>query len=255
MAVRLTMISGACVDFRRSEPSKKWTIFALAVTLLLPYAETRENSFAAEEISTEIPQQFVAIYSFAPAIKFDVRYFTDDNFVGNPIDGYHAAKIFMLRDAAVALLAVQEELTAFGLGLKIFDAYRPQRAVDHFVRWGSDLDDVKMQQQYYPRVDKANLFRDGYIAERSGHSRGATVDLTIVDLLSGVELDMGTPWDFFDALSWPSSNGVSAEQRANRMLLQQVMTRHGFEPLQEEWWHFTLLNEPFPDTYFDFPIE
>jgi len=126
------------MDFRRFEPSKKWTIFALAVALLLPYAESRENSFAAEEISTEIPQQFVAMRSFAPTIRLDVRYFTDDNFVGNPIDGYHAAKIFMLRDAAVALLAVQEELAAFGLGLKIFDAYRPQRAVDHFVRWGSE---------------------------------------------------------------------------------------------------------------------
>jgi len=243
------------VDFRRTDRGKKWAVFALVVTLLLPYAETRENSFAAEETATEIPQQFVAINSFAPAIRLDVRYFTDDNFVGTPIDGYHAAKIYMLRDAAIALLEVQEELTAFGLGLKIFDAYRPQRAVDHFVRWGSDLDDIKMQQQYYPRVAKANLFRDGYIAQRSGHSRGATVDLTIVDWFSGVELDMGTPWDFFDELSWPSSDAVSAEQRANRMLLRQLMTRHGFEPLQEEWWHFTLANEPFPDTYFDFPIE
>jgi D-alanyl-D-alanine dipeptidase len=211
--------------------------------------------WAADSINGSIPEQFVEIEEYIPSVLQEVRYFTTDNFVGSRIDGYQAAKIYLVKDAAEALYQVQAELGNLGLGLKIFDAYRPQRAVDHFVRWGRDLEDVKMQQLYYPRVEKANLFREGYIAERSGHSRGATVDLTLIQLESGEELDMGTAWDFFDKRSWPSSPEVTPEQRANRMMLQRTMVRYGFSPLREEWWHFTLDYEPFPATHFNFVIE
>ncbi len=198
---------------------------------------------------------FVNIQEVSPGIAIEVRYFSAENFVGEPISGYRDAVILMTSEAATALAAVQSDLAPFGLGLKIFDAYRPQPAVDHFVRWGRDLTDQRMKDRYYPEVNKENLFRDGYIAERSGHSRGSTVDLTLVDLDSGVELDMGTPWDFFGTESWPDSMAVSAQQRTNRLLLRTLMLQHGFRPLTTEWWHFTLNDEPYPETYFNFPVE
>lgn len=211
-----------------------------------------------ESGNNRVPIQFVDASNYfsdtIPPLVVDVRYFSDDNFVGTRIDGYRAAKIFMTRPTADALELAQIELSNSGLGLKIFDAYRPQRAVDHFVKWAQDLEDVKMQQRYYPNVEKENLFSEGYIAERSGHSRGSTVDLTLISLESGQELDMGTPWDYFDPMSWPSSGKVNPEQRENRNILRDVMLKYGFRPLDEEWWHFTLENEPFPGTYFDFPI-
>ena len=209
-------------------------------------------SQAADATSAE---GFVNILDVVPDIRTEVRYFTADNFVGVPIDGYIAPVIFISEEAARALQAIQADLAPFNLGLKIFDAYRPQQAVDHFVRWAEDLQDQRMKSQYYPQVEKAKLFSDGYIASRSGHSRGSTVDLTLVDSQTGAELDMGTPWDYFDTSSWPDSAAVSAQQRANRLLLRSVMTRHGFRPLAEEWWHFTLNDEPYPDTYFNFPVE
>ena len=208
---------------------------------------------AANE-SADLHRDFVDIQQAIPGIEVDVRFFGEDIFVGAPIDGYGAARVYLTRAAADALGSVQKQLSQFGLGLKVFDGYRPQVAVDHFVRWAQDLNDTKMKQRYYPAVDKQNLFRDGYIAERSGHSRGSTVDLTIVTLASGEELDMGTGWDFFDVMSWPSSNRVTAAQAANRMRLRTIMLENGFRPLQEEWWHFTLENEPFPDRYFEFEI-
>ena len=149
---------------------------------------------------------------------------------------------------------MQQVLAADGLGLKVFDAYRPQRAVDDFMRWAADPDDTTMKATYYPNVDKSDLIPKGYIAARSGHSRGSTVDVTLARLTDGRELDMGGPFDYFDPLSWPSSMRVTAAQYRNRMKLREVMTRHGFEPLREEWWHFTLRSEPYPDTYFDFPV-
>jgi D-alanyl-D-alanine dipeptidase len=157
--------------------------------------------------------------------------------------------------AAVALGQVQDELRPFGLGLKIFDAYRPQRAVDDFVAWSGDQSRQEMKSRYYPDIRKEDLLRDGYIAARSGHTRGSTVDVTLVSLHGARDqLDMGTPWDFFSPMSWPTSAVVAPGQRAHRLLLQTLMTKHGFVPLQEEWWHFTLKAEPFPDTYFDFPV-
>lgn len=200
------------------------------------------------------PADFIAVPPESP-LRTEVRYFTADNFVGEPIAGYQAATIYMTEPTYQALLTVAEELSTFGIGIKIFDAYRPQQAVDNFVSWAEDLRDTRMKSRYYPRVDKSNLFRDGYIAARSGHSRGSTVDLTLIDLASGEELDMGTPWDFFDLSSWGESDQVNEVQRANRALLRSIMTKHGFNPLREEWWHFTYADEPYPDTYFDFPVQ
>ncbi|MDR4126709.1 M15 family metallopeptidase [Yanghanlia caeni] len=202
-----------------------------------------------------LPDDFVYVAEVVPNVVIDARYAGDNNFVGRPVDGYLANTVILTRPAAEALAKVSEDLAAFGLGLKVFDGFRPQRAVDHFVRWAADLSDQSTKARHYPDVEKEHLFRDGYIAERSGHSRGSTVDLTIIDLATGEELPMGTPFDYFGLESWPSYTKLPAEQRAFRALLQQVMTRHGFRPLNEEWWHFTLENEPYPETYFDFPVE
>ena len=203
------------------------------------------------------PEGFVAVRDAVPGVVVELRYLGPENFVGAPIDGYAADRCYLTVEAARALGRVQHELAHFGLGLKLFDAYRPQRAVDHFVRWAEDLGDTRMKSRYYPDVAKESLFRDGYIAARSGHSRGSTVDLTLVSTEGGeaAELDMGTPWDYFGPRSWPASLEVTPQQRANRMLLQSLMVKHGFRPLAEEWWHFTLEDEPFPETYFDFVVE
>ena len=203
-----------------------------------------------------LPDVFIDIKDIIPNIELEMRYYSDNNFVGQRIDGYQSPKCLLTKEAATALKKVQEELQSFGLGLKIYDGYRPQQAVDHFVRWAKNLNDTKMKAKYYPNVDKKNLFTEGYIAEKSGHSRGSTVDLTIVSFNSNKpqELDMGTRWDFFGSQSWPSNTSISQTQRAHRMLLQILMKKHGFKPLKEEWWHFTLKDEPFPNKYFNFPI-
>ena len=209
----------------------------------------------AQNSNVIVPRSFVELQEFIPSIHLELRYFSEDNFVGQVIDGYHANKVYMTRQAAISLSNVQSELASFGMSLKIFDAYRPQRAVDHFVRWAQDLNDIRMKADFYPTVEKEDLFSSGYIAQRSGHSRGSTIDLTIIDLQSGEELEMGTVWDFFDPSSWPSNLDLSIQARVHRNLLNTLMTKNGFKALPEEWWHFTLENEPFPDTYFDFPIK
>jgi len=215
-------------------------------------------AFPTQIAAADLPENFVYIEDVIPNIKVDLRYFTDRNFLGRRVDGYVAARCILTRQAAEALNKVQEDLNRFGLGLKVFDAYRPQRAVDDFVRWGRDLNDTKMQAEYYPRVQKKDLFREGYVAEKSGHSRGSTVDLTIVCLGNQPEeseLDMGTAFDFFGPEAWPDSSLVSPVHRAHRMLLQALMRKHGFEPYPQEWWHFTLRDEPDPITYFDFSVQ
>lgn len=199
--------------------------------------------------------QFVDLKEIIPSIQLDIRYFAKNNFIGSRIDGYYEPKCLLTRDAALALKNVQKELASNRQSLKIFDCYRPQRAVDHFVRWAKDLNDQKMKAEYYPSIDKKNLFRDGYIAEQSGHSRGSTVDLTIIDLNSNRELDMGTHFDYFDPLSHTASSNIGKVQHNNRMALKTVMERNGFQNLKEEWWHFTLKNEAFPNQYFDFKVE
>jgi D-alanyl-D-alanine dipeptidase len=197
---------------------------------------------------------FVSVSDVIPDALLDVRYYTTYNFVGERIDGYEQPVVLMTKEAAAALALVNRDMRAQGLRLVIYDAYRPQRAVDHFVRWAEDVSDTRMKAIFYPEVDKADLFERGFIAKRSGHSRGSTVDLTLLDEKSGMLLDMGGPFDFFGELSHPDFAGVTTELHANRMLLRDAMVTHGFRPLSTEWWHFTLVNEPYPDTYFDFPV-
>lgn len=189
-----------------------------------------------------------------PGLVVDMRYFGEENFVGRRIAGYEAPVCLLTTETVAALAKVQARLGEFGLGLKVYDCYRPKRAVADFAAWAKDLGDTKRKALQYPNVDKSRLFELGYIAERSGHSRGSTVDLTLVDARTGAELDMGSPYDLFDPVSWPSEHGVSPAARANRMLLQDVMLANGFKPLKEEWWHFTLRDEPHPETYFDFAV-
>jgi len=201
-----------------------------------------------------VPPGFVDAAAVVDGLVVDMRYFGDNNFVGERIDGYELPRCILSGPAANALAAVQRELEAQGLGLKVFDCYRPQRAVAHFVRWAQRIDDVKRKHEFYPDVDKRDLFKEGYISESSGHSRGSTLDLTLVRRSGGRELDMGSPFDFFSPKSWPSDVSVSGAAHANRALLAAAMTRGGFRPYNKEWWHFTLSDEPFPDAYFDFPV-
>jgi D-alanyl-D-alanine dipeptidase len=201
-----------------------------------------------------LPSGFVDTAAVADGLAVDMRYFGNNNFVGERIDGYEHARCLLSAQAGLALAAVQKNLAARGLGLKVFDCYRPQRAVAHFVRWAQKVDDVRRKSQFYPDVDKRDLFKDGYISERSGHSRGSTVDLTLVRRADGHELDMGSPFDFFSPKSWPTDRSVSVQAQKNRALLAEAMAAGGFRPYDKEWWHFTLVNEPFPETYFDFPV-
>lgn len=198
---------------------------------------------------------FVNISEIVPDVILEIRYYSTYNFVGARIDGYEAPVALLTKEAAAALKKVSDELVAKGYRLKIFDAYRPQRAVDHFVRWSQDAGDVKMKAYFYPELKKDEIFPLGYVARHSGHSRGSTVDLTLFDMTTEREVDMGGTFDYFGALSHPDYKEISAEQFAARMLLRETMLRHGFKPIEEEWWHFTLKDEPFPDTYFDFPID
>ncbi|MDR0779224.1 MAG: M15 family metallopeptidase [Pseudomonadales bacterium] len=200
-----------------------------------------------------LPPGFVYAQEWVPALCVDLVYCGSHNFIGAPIAGYAAERLILTREAALALGEIQAELESCGLALKVFDGYRPQRAVDHFIAWAQDPDDLRMRDKYYPRLDKARLFAEGYLVTRSSHSRGSTVDVSLVDD-NGAELDMGTCFDFFDPRSWPQSRAVGAPQRAHRLLLRSVMQRHGFVGVAEEWWHFTLREEPFPATYFDFVI-
>jgi len=186
-----------------------------------------------------------------------MRYAGPHNFVGVAVDGYEKPVCLLTRPAAEALAQVQRDLAAQKLGLKVFDCYRPARAVAHFVRWTRDGRDTKAKAEFYPAIDKRDLFRLGYISPQSGHSRGSTVDISLVRLADGgepVELDMGTPFDTFSPHSWPSDTTVGAEARRNRALLANAMRRHGFVRYIKEWWHFTLGNEPYRGTYFDFPV-
>lgn len=212
------------------------------------------RSAAAEDALSTRPEDFIDIGLLLPGARYDIRYFTGDNFVGRRIDGYGAPICYLTRPAADALQGVSVRAHAEGLGLLIFDCYRPARAVAHFARWAADLEDQARKAAYYPHLAKQDLFKEGYIAARSGHSRGSTLDLTLFDIATGAELDMGTPFDLFDARSWTESPAVSPAQRANREKLKSLMGSGGFVGFHMEWWHFTLRGEPYPDTYFDFEI-
>ena len=204
-------------------------------------------------LGEERPAQFVDAAATVPGLIVDMRYAGSHNFVGRPIDGYEAPRCLLTQEAAAALAEVARDLAPRRLVLKVFDCYRPARAVANFVRWARDPGDTAAKHEFYPEVDKSTLFRDGYISSRSGHSRGSTVDLTLAQA-DGRELDMGTPFDFFSPRSWPAAAGVSEQAKANRQLLAAAMQRRGFRPYDREWWHFTLRHEPFPNTYFDFPV-
>lgn len=208
---------------------------------------------AAAALAQEPPPGFVDAAAVVPGLVVEMRYAGAHNFVGRPIDGYQAPRCFLTRAAAEAMAVVARDLASRGLAIKVFDCYRPTRAVANFVRWAHDLSATAGKAEFYPDVDKRTLFRDGYIASQSGHSRGSTADLTLVGA-DGHELDMGTRFDFFSPKSWTADRSITAEEHANRMLLAAAMRRGGFRGYDKEWWHFTLRGEPFPQTYFDFPV-
>ena len=205
-------------------------------------------------LKAQLPINFVYLDEIINDVVINLKYLSNDNFIGTPINGYKNNRIIITKEAAAALKHVQEDLSHFGYGLKVFDAYRPQKAVDHFVKWSKN-NNKKMKSTHYPNIKKKRLFKEGYIASKSGHSRGSTVDLTIIDIKNNKELDMGTIYDFFGEESWIDYSKLSSKQRANRLLLQSLMKKYGFRSLKEEWWHFTLHNEPFPEQYFNFNVE
>lgn len=228
--------------------------------------------------ATGLPEGFVYLSDVAPTILQEMRYHGTHNFLGRPVDGYEAPVCILTRQAAETLADVQDELNRSGLSLKVYDCYRPARAVEDFARWAEDVDDQKMKAEFYPNVDKKDFYDLGYVARRSSHSRGSTADLTIVPLpvpeqpafvdgqallsctapkagrFADNSLDMGTGFDCFDPLSHPANRAVGPAAYHLRMILQELMVAHGFAPYDEEWWHFTLKGEPFPETYFDFPV-
>ncbi len=197
---------------------------------------------------------FVVLSDFVPHIVQEIRYHSTYNFIGDRIDGYEEPCALLTKEAARALKSAANELMVQGYRLKVFDAYRPACAVRHFVLWGLEDQDIRMKPYFYPDLQKQELFVKGYIASQSSHSRGSTVDVTLLDMKTGKEVDMGSPFDFFGEISHPDCRTITQEQYDNRMTLQRVMLRCGFEALDCEWWHFTLKNEPYPETYFEFPI-
>lgn len=232
-------------------------------------------SSCANNARESAPSGFVYVSEAVPDAILEIRYYSTYNFVGDRIDGYEQPTALLTREAAAALKAVSDDVKARGYRLKIYDAYRPQRAVDHFIRWSKETADTRMKAYFYPDLNKSVLFDRGYIAARSGHSRGSTVDLTLFDAATGKEADMGGTFDWFGEEShsdWcgnpetgeytgefpgntpPAGGKINAAQFKNRMILRRAMERHGFRPIHEEWWHFTFANEPYPDTYFNHPV-
>ena len=232
---------------------------------------SQKNTKASPE---EDSSAFVTLTDAVPDAILEIRYFGTYNFVGTRIDGYEEPTALMTRIAADRLRAVSDEVKALGYRLKIYDAYRPQKGVDNFVRWAANVPDTLMKTYFYPDLDKSVLFDQEYIMEKSGHTRGSTVDLTLFDMNTEKELDMGGTFDWFgpeshpdfcgnpetgeytgDNSKSPQGRSITAEQFQNRMILRQAMLRHGFKAIDSEWWHFTLKDEPFPDTYFNFPVK
>ena len=250
---------------------RKYSTLLFAVCLVLA-ACNKSDSIVKEQDSSD----FVAITDVVPDAILEIRYYGTYNFVGTRIDGYLAPTALLTRRAADSLKAVSDDVISQGYRLKIYDAYRPQMGVDHFVRWAADIADTTMRLYLYPDVDKSRLFELEYIMAKSGHTRGSTVDLTLFDMTTEKEVDMGGTFDWFGPESHPDFCGnpetgqytgdnskspvnpkrsITPEQFANRMILRDAMLRHGFKPLDSEWWHFTLKDEPYPDTYFTFPVK
>lgn len=244
-------------------------LWAVLVLTLSAAGNMTEAADAGKSVSPEDPSGFVELAEAVPDVILEIRYYSTYNFVGDRIDGYDAPCVLMTREAAAALQAVSDDVKAQGYRLKVYDAYRPQMAVNHFVRWAEDLADTRMKPYFYPNENKDVLFEKGYIAAKSGHSRGSTIDLTLFDMATGKEVDMGGTFDYFGIESHPAwcgnpntrmyegkaEGGITEEQFKNRMILRAAMLRHGFKPLDEEWWHFTLKDEPYPDIYFTFPVQ
>ena len=197
---------------------------------------------------------FVLLSDYIPAIVQEIRYYSTYNFIGDRIDGYEEPCALFTIEGARALKAVSNEMLVRGYRLKIFDAYRPVAAVKHFILWGIEDEDIRMKPYFYPEIDKQDTFALGYIAKQSSHSRGSAIDLTLLDMYTGKEVDMGGPFDLFSQRSHPDYRGITDEQYENRMILQKAMVRNGFVPYECEWWHFMLKDEPYPDIYFNFPV-
>ena len=253
----------------------KLQLIAAALTIGSVCVSCGDNGSSVEPAPTLDTREFVNLTDVVPDAILEIRYFGTYNFVGTRIDGYEQPTALLTRRAADSLRAVSDDVMALGYRLKVYDAYRPQTAVNHFVRWAADVADTAMKAYFYPDLDKSVLFEQEYIYERSGHTRGSTIDLTLFDMATEKELDMGGTFDWFgpeshpDFCGDPSTGGfslanasispagrtITPQQFANRMTLRQAMLRHGFKPLDSEWWHFILADEPFPDTYFDFPVK
>lgn len=237
----------------RNHTFKKIT--AILPAVLATAALLSVCGMAAEPVDAKSSEGFVMVSDVMPNVLQEIRYFSEYNFVGARIDGYRAPVALLTKEAAEALKRAGDAFAKDGYVIKIYDSYRPQTAVNHFVRWAEDLDDVKMKPYFYPDEEKQTLFEKGYIAAQSSHSRGSTVDMTLVNMLTGEEIDVGGHFDYFGPLSHPDYEGVTPEQAANRMYIQSVMLDNGFDYYPEEWWHFTLRDEPYPETYFDFPVD
>jgi D-alanyl-D-alanine dipeptidase len=234
-------------------------------------------SIANTSLAAELPKDFVYLKDIEPTIIENLRYFSNENFMGRKIDGYKANRVILTSEAAIALVKIQQELLKNGYSLVIYDAYRPQRAVDFFMKWSKDSNDQVAKEKYYPDINKADVFKLGYVAEKSGHSRGSTVDLSIIRIgdslkpitfqkrqlkngsiipfLDDGSVDMSSSFDLFGEASHHDSNLIETEFLARRNYLRGIMKKNGFNDYPEEWWHYTLKNEPFPDTYFDFVVE
>ncbi len=217
---------------------------------------TEPPTAPAETLSPAQEVGFVNLAEEIPALILEIRYYTSYNFVGERIDGYEAPVALATKETAEALKLVCADLETRGYRLKIYDAYRPQRAVEHFKRWAEDLKDERMKEHFYPEIDKSTLFDRGFISARSGHSRGSTVDVSLVDMRTGMDVDMGSPFDFFGEISHAKyTQKLTGEQIENRQILREAMVAAGFKGINTEWWHFRLVEEPYPDVYFDFPVE
>ncbi len=235
-------------------------ISAAAAAVLLSSCSLPASNEAQEPNSTAYVSEydasgFVSLSETVPNVILEIRYYSEYNFVGDRIDGYEEPCALISREAADALSGAAHDAEELGYMLKIYDAYRPQTAVNNFIKWAEDIDDTRMKDYFYPELDKSVLFDQGYIAAKSGHSRGSTVDLTLFDMRTGKDVDMGGVFDYFGERSHPDYIGdLTPEQINNRNILRNIMTENGFNPLDTEWWHFTLNNEPYKDTYFDFPV-
>lgn len=240
---------------------KKYILVLISI-LFLVSCERKENA-EIQLLPEEDASQFVSVTDVVPDAILEIRYYSSYNFIGERIPGYEQPIAMLTHQAADSLKVVSDELLQKGYRLKIFDAYRPQCAVDFFMEWAADTTDVRMQDYFYPELTKSVLIPQGYIAEKSGHTRGSTIDLTLFDMNTEKEVDMGCTFDYFGVASHPdvlpeqeigAYRPITQEQYDNRMILREAMLAHGFKPYECEWWHFTLENEPFPETYFTFPV-